>query len=120
MVTEPLRGRALIESRFGRLGHGLQSMLIGDAEYDVDTLLFRMGLNFEDSRGIDMGTIEDHFFVRYYDGQDQRIVVHEFDLQFRFLCETRGHIAEWISEDAYFELFRTAGFRCPLVPGEDF
>jgi hypothetical protein len=115
-----LRGRALIEKRFGAVGRGVQCMLIGDAEYDLETLLARMDLLCEDMKGIDMGTVEGHFFVRYYDGQDQRIVVHEFDPDFRFLAESRAHIAEWIGEDNYYEWFRGAGFRCPLVPGEDF
>ena len=44
-----LRGRALIESRFGKLGSGQKSVVIGDAEYDLPTLLARMDLKFEDS-----------------------------------------------------------------------
>ena len=40
-----LRGRALIESRFGKLGSGQKSVVIGDAEYDLPTLLARMDLN---------------------------------------------------------------------------
>jgi hypothetical protein len=65
-----------------------------------------MGLNFEDSRAIDVLVLsEGHYGVRYYDGQDQRVVVHEFDADWHFLGETRAHIAEWIGEDAYFSLF---------------
>ena len=109
-----LRGRALIESRFGPLGSGKQLLTIDGAEYDLAALLFRMGLNFEDSRGIDMLEVSAGLYVvRYYDGEDQRIVAHEFDASFRFCGETRAHIAEWIGEDGYFDWFRHFRVRCP-------
>src|SRR5229473_1417303 len=53
------------------------------------------------------------FVVRYYDGEDQRIVAHEFDAGFRFLGEIRAHVAEWIGEDDYFEWSRLLHVRCP-------
>lgn len=109
-----LRGRALIESRFGPLGSGQQILVIEGADYDLAALLFRMGLNFEDSRGIDMLEVSAGcYVVRYYDGEDQRIVAYEFDANFRFLGETRAHIAEWIGEDGYFDWFRHFRVRCP-------
>jgi len=116
-----LRGRSLIECRFGKLGSGQDSVVIGDAEYDIPTVLARMDLAFEDSWPVDVQTVsEGHFCVRYYDGQDQRIVAHEFSDSFAFIAETRAHIAEWVGEDAYYQWFRSAAFRCPLVPGDDF
>jgi hypothetical protein len=109
-----LRGRALIESRYGPLGTGAQLMVVEGTEYDMPTLLARMGLNFEDSRGIDVVEVSPgRYVVRYYDGEDQRIVAHEFDDQFRFLGELRAHIAEWIGDDGYFEWFRHFRVRCP-------
>jgi len=116
-----LRGRPLIENRFGKLGSGQDSVVIGDAEYDLPTLLTRLDLAFEDSWPIDIqAASEGHFCVRYYDGQDQRIVAHEFNASFAFIAETRAHVAEWIGDDAYFQMFRCTPFRCPLVPGDDF
>ncbi len=100
------RGRALIENRFGPIGCGAQTVCIDGTEHDMPELLLRMGLNFEDAKPIDVQQVEDgRYVVRYYDGQDQRVVAHEFDAEFRFLGETRAHIAEWIGEDAYFSLF---------------
>ena len=110
-----LRGRALIESRFGKLGSGQDSIVIGDAEYDIPTLLARLDLAFEDSWPIDVHVVEDHFCVRYYDGQDQRVVAHEFDADFGFIAETRGHVAEWIGDDAYYESFRSMARRPPIA-----
>ena len=109
-----LRGRALMESRYGPLGGGMQIMVVDGTEYDMAALLLRMGLNFEDGRGIDMLELPyDRYVVRYYDGEDQRIVAHEFDSHFQFLGEIRAHIAEWIGEDAYFDWFRHFRVRCP-------
>ena len=116
-----LHGRALIESRFGPLGKGAKHLLINEAEYDLAALMFRMDLQLEDVRVFDAVQVaEGHYVVRYYDGQDQRVVAHEFDAEFPFLGETRGHIAEWIGEDAYFDSMRPVQFRCPAVPGDDF
>jgi hypothetical protein len=56
---------------------------------------------------------DERYVLRYYDGEDQRIVAHEFDSDFRFLGEIRAHIAEWIGEDGYFEWFRHFRVRCP-------
>ncbi len=100
-----LRGRALIEARFGAIGTGAQRLKIGDTEYTIEELLQRMGLFFDDAKPIDLVAIEDHYAVRYYDAQDQRVVAHEFDSSLQYLGELRAHIAEWIGEDAYYSLF---------------
>jgi hypothetical protein len=101
-----LRGRPLIEARFGPLGCGAEQVSIRGTDYDIPTLLAHMGLNFEDAKPIDVQAIgPGRFVLRYYDGQDQRVVAHEFDDQFQFIAETRAHIAEWIGDEAYFSLF---------------
>ncbi len=84
---EQLHGRALIESRFGKVGSGVQILTINDAEYDVETALARMDLLMEDAKPLDMGTAPDgHYFVRYYDGMDQRVVACEFDDKFAIVA----------------------------------
>jgi len=111
---DELKGRALMESRYGPLWSGHQRVTVNGAEYDLAALLFHMGLNFEDSRGIDVLEVSaECYVVRYYDGEDQRVVAHEFDARFRFLREIRAHIAEWIGEDNYFDSFRQLRIRCP-------
>jgi hypothetical protein len=101
-----LRGRALIEDRYGPLGSGQQSLTIGGVEYALTELMSQMGLNFDDSRAIDALTLpEGCYAVRYFDPQDQRVAVQEFDAHFRLLSETRAHSAEWLGEEAYFSLF---------------
>jgi hypothetical protein len=115
-----LRGRALIESRYGKLGSGHKSVVVNGAEYDLATSLARMDLQFEDSWPIDLVMVApDVYCVRYYDGQDQRVVAQEFDSSFHLLGEVRGHISEWIGEENYYEWFRAALFRSPISPGDD-
>lgn len=101
-----LRGRALIESRYGPLGSGAQSLTLQGAEYQLADLMSQMGLGFDDSRAIDVLTLpEGHHVIRYYDAQDQRVVAQEFGSDFRLLREIRAHCAEWLGEDAYFSFF---------------
>jgi hypothetical protein len=88
------------------LGCGEQALTIGGTSYELAELMSQTGLNFDDSRAIDVLTLsEGHFVIRYYDAQDQRVVAQEFDAKFHLLRETRAHIAEWLGEEAYFSLF---------------
>jgi hypothetical protein len=98
-----LKGPALIESRYGPLGSGEQSLTIRNVVYTVSDLLFRMGLNFDDSRSIDASTLaEGRYVFRYYDGQDQRVVALEFDADFQSLGEVRAQFPEWIGDEEYY------------------
>ena len=99
----PESGPALIESRYGPLGCGVQTLTVKDVGYSVSDLLVRMGLNFDDSRAIDALTLADGRYVfRYYDGQDQRVVALEFDADFNPLSEVRAQYPEWIGDEEYF------------------
>ncbi len=95
-----------MESRFGPLGSGKQTLAIGGETLDAGELLHRMGLDFDDAKPIDLITVSaNRYAVRYYDGQDQRVVAHEFDDDLQFVEETRAHVAEWMGEEAYFAFF---------------
>jgi hypothetical protein len=97
------RGPELIESRYGPLGSGEQTLTIRDVVYSISDLLTRMGLNFDDSRAIDAKALADGRFVfRYYDGQDQRVVALEFDADFRSLSELRAQFPEYRGDEEYF------------------
>jgi len=98
-----LTGPALIESRYGPLGSGGQTVTIRGVVYTVPELLVRMALNFDDSRAIDAQALPGGRYVfRYYDGQDQRVVALEFDADFRPLGEVRAQYPEWIGDEEYF------------------
>ncbi len=98
-----LKGPALIESRYGPLGSGGETLTIKEVVYSVSELLVHMGLNFDDSRAIDAQTLPDgHYVFRYYDGQDQRVVALEFDADFRSVSEVRAQFPEWIGDEEYY------------------
>jgi hypothetical protein len=93
---------ALIESRYGALGSGEESLTIGGVVYSVSELLVRMALNFDDSRAIDARLLDDGCFVfRYYDGQDQRVVAVELDATFRVLCEVRAYFPQHSGDEDF-------------------
>lgn len=100
-MAEP-SAAALIESRYGPLGSGSQSLTIRGVVYPVPDLLHWMALDFQDSRAIDAGTVsEGRYVFRYYDGQDQRVVALEFDEDFRCLGEIRARFPEATGEEDY-------------------
>ncbi len=106
--------RARFESRYGPLGSGSQELTVAGVVYSLAQLLVRLGLDFGDSRPIDALTLPDgRHVVRYFDAEDQRAVAHEFDADFRFLGETRVHMAEWIGDEAFFHWLRRVRVRCP-------
>jgi len=103
---DEISGRALMESRFGPLGSGVQNLNINGAGYTVAELMVRMGLHFDDRWAIDaLALPHGNYVIRYFDAQDQRVVAQEFDAELRLLSEARVHIAEWEGEKAYFSLF---------------
>jgi len=89
-----------MESRYGPLGSGGQTLTINGVVYSLSELLVRLGLDFGDSRPIDVVTLSDgHYVVRYFDAEDQRAAQQienvlsnflvPFDLD--FLCRA-GHM----------------------------
>jgi hypothetical protein len=94
------RGRARMEARFGPPGTGRRELTIGHTAYGLAAVMARLGLDFQGCRtidGFDLGSAG--FAIRYYDPEEQRIVVYEFDGDFRYLGETRVEAAAWAGED---------------------
>src|SRR5215471_8956126 len=102
---EPAHGaRARMEARFGRLGSGARRLTVAGTSYSLPELMTRLGIAFEGCRTIDaFGLAPGRFAVRFYDPDEQRIVVYEFDDAFRYLAETRVHVAEWVGDAALAE-----------------
>ncbi|HJY88602.1 MAG TPA: hypothetical protein VKE24_17345 [Candidatus Acidoferrales bacterium] len=101
-----LKGRALMESRYGPLGSGEQALTVAGVSYTLVELMSQMGLHFDDRWAIDALVLSNgNYGIRYFDTQDQRVVAQEFDAEFHLLSETRAHVAEWEGEKAYFSLF---------------
>jgi hypothetical protein len=104
MVQPGVPGRAKMESRFGPPGSGARSLTVTGPPYTLPELMTRLGIAFEGCRTIDGFVLgPGHFAVRYYDPDEQRVVAYEFDAEFRYLAESRVHVAEWIGEAALQE-----------------
>lgn len=99
MVEDVGLGRSRMEARFGALGTGRRGLVVGARAYSLAELIETLGLGFEGCRAIDAHELgEGRFAVRYYDPEEQRVVAFEFDAGFRYLSESRVHIAEWVGE----------------------
>ena len=91
--------RKAFEARFGALGTGGKLLTVGEHVYPLADLMERLGLAADGCRSIDALAVSGgRFVIRYLDADDQQIVAYEFDPAFRYLGETRVHVAEWIGE----------------------
>jgi len=94
------RRREIFEARFGGLGTGAGRLTVGEHVFTLAELMERLGLAAEGCRCIDARQLEaDRFVIRFLDAEERRIVAYEFDRGFRYLAETRVHVAEWIGEE---------------------
>ena len=92
--------REAFEARFGRLGTGSRLLTVGEHAFTLEELMERLGLAADGCRSIDASQLgADRFVIRFLDAEEQRIVAYEFDRSFRYLAETRVHVAEWIGEE---------------------
>ena len=92
--------REAFEARFGALGSGSRLLVVGDQAFTPAELMERLGLAAEGCRSIDARELgADRFVIRFLDAEEQRIVAYEFDRHFRYLAETRIHVAEWVGDD---------------------
>ncbi len=95
--------REEFERRYGPLWSGASSLLIGGVRHELEEIMERIGFGFEGLRLIDAPEIgAGRYAIRFFDGEERRIVCLEFDADLTILEEHRVHIAEWLGE-AYFE-----------------
>lgn len=107
--------REWVEMTFGPLGSGAQEITIGGETLTGRDLLSRMAIWGEDVDAIDLVTVEEgrRWAVRFFDGEDRRVVVLQFSPDFAVLSETRVPIKEWMGAD-YYEFDWPAGCPWPL------
>ncbi len=109
MGQPPGGARTRMEARFGPPGSGARHLTVAGRAYTLADVMGRLGIAFEGCRTIDGFALgPTHFAVRYDDADEQRIVAYEFDAEFRYVAETRAHIAEWVG-DAALALGETPG-----------
>ena len=95
--------REEFERRYGPLGSGASSLVIGDVTHELADVMHRLGFGFEGIRIIDAPAVgAGRYAIRFFDGEERRIVCLEFGADLNYIAEHRVHIAEWLGE-AYFE-----------------
>lgn len=104
--------RSVFETRYGPLGTGASQVRVGEATLELTEVMHRLGLDFDGNRVIDAPDVgPGRYAVRYFDGEDRRIVCYVFGPDLRFIEEHRVHIAEWLG-DAYWQT--TWDVNCPI------
>ena len=98
-----IRDKEIIEGRFGPLWSGQQELFLGGRTRTISEVKRAFDLVAEDMVAIDLVAMPDgRGAIRYYDGEDRRIVVFVFDAEGEISEEHRAHIAEWLG-DIYHE-----------------
>jgi len=107
--------REWVEMTFGPLGSGGHEITLGGETLAGPEVLSRLGVWAEGIDPIDLVTVEEgrRWAVRFFDGEDRRVVVLQFSPDFAILSETRVHIKEWMGTD-YFEFDWPAGCPWPI------
>lgn len=107
--------RAAFEARFGRLGTGAPRLCVGAENLELVDVMQRLGLGFQGNHAIDAPELRDgRHAIRYFDGEDRRIVCYEFAADFSYLGEHRVHVAEWLG-DEYFNTAWDVGCAMDLL-----
>lgn len=111
----PFSEKEIIESEFGPLWTGVDSVAVGDKIFTALELKRALDLWADDVVGIDLKTLpEGKFAFRFYDGDDRCVVVFVLDAELNIVRELRAHIADWL-EDEYYKSGMEAFFAGDMV-----
>jgi hypothetical protein len=95
--------REEFERRYGPLWSGAPSLAIDGTTYELWDVLRRIGFGSEGIRLIDAPAAgPGRYAIRFFDGEERRIVCLELMADLTIVEEHRVHIAEWLG-DGYFE-----------------
>ncbi len=95
--------REEFERRYGPLWSGASSLSIEGVTHQLHDVMHRLGFGFEGLKIIDAPRVEvGRYAIRFYDGEERRIVCLEFGPDLVLLGEQRVHVAEWLGA-SYFE-----------------
>lgn len=107
-----MKEKEIIENSYGLLWSGGDNVLINGKEVTAKDILKAFDISLEDAVPIDILQVDgDRYAVRFYDGDDRRIVVMEFNSALSIKKEYRAHIAEWLTDDVYMKI-GTDAFMC--------
>lgn len=98
----PISEKEIIESEFGPLWSGTDTVSVGDKLFTAIELKRALDLWAADVISIDLRVLpEEKFAFRFYDGDDRCIVVFVLDRELNITRELRAHIADWLEEEYY-------------------
>jgi hypothetical protein len=104
--------RSAFETRYGRLGTGASHVCVGGTTLELNEVMRRLGLDFDGNRVIDAPDVgPGRHAVRYFDGEERRIVCYEFTADLSFIEEHRVHIAEWLGDEYWQTVWEV---NCPI------
>ncbi|MGE5188854.1 MAG: hypothetical protein ACM3NF_02230 [Gemmatimonadota bacterium] len=111
----PISEKEIIESEFGPLWSGTDTVSVGDKIFTAVELKRALDLWASDIVGIDLKALPDgKFAFRFYDGDDRCVVVFVLDAELNITRELRAHIADWL-EDEYYKSGMEAFFAGEMV-----
>ncbi len=93
-----------IEERYGKVGTGAKVLFPGGLPMGLSGISRKLMLSYEDLIPIDAGTLpEGRYWIRYYEGEQRKVIVVEFDGDFAIVGETGADIMDWLGDD-YFRI----------------
>lgn len=96
--------RRNIEERYGKIGTGGKVLFIGGVPMGLSKLSRKLMLHYEDLIPIDAGVLADgRYWIRYYEGEQRKVMVLEFDRDLEIVGETGADIMDWLGDD-YFRI----------------
>ena len=102
MEPEMTVARRTIEERYGPIGTGGKVLFLQGVPMGLRKIARKLALLYEDLVPIDAGTLpSDRHWIRFYDREDRRYVVFEFDGDFDLLEEHRADSLAWEGEDFF-------------------
>ncbi len=96
--------RRAIEERYGPIGTGAKLLFLQGVPMGLKKISRKLALPYEDLVPIDAGTLPSGaHWIRYYEGEQRKVIVLEFDGEFNFVGETGADLMDWIG-DEYFKI----------------
>ena len=93
-----------IEERYGKIGTGAKVLFLGGLPMGLSQVSRKLMLAYEDLIPIDAGRLDEgRYWIRYYEGEQRKVIVIEFDREYAIVGETGADIMDWLGDD-YFRI----------------
>lgn len=96
--------RRTIEERYGPVGAGSKVLFLEGVPMSLRKVARKLMMEYDDLIPIDGGAIPGgRYWIRFYDGEQRKVVVVEFDGKFTVVGETGADVMDWLGDD-YFRI----------------